>query len=234
MNRFSHYLLCGLLATTVFGTQAACVLIEEEPERTGWKTTEPPVDPPVDPPVELDAALDAFYVSGHLGNYSSCPEKGYDPSGSDIQAGAPREPGLEQGDCAEGFTCGPIYNCEEAQLTLQLSNEAMSPSVAREVTVKKIELLDEEGMVRAELPVRQIVEVTSQQPFDGQLDIGEEVQVRVDYEGPVNLSELLQDEDAPNRTYYYEARLRITVEAENAEEVVIETKAVQRIPDVAT
>lgn len=214
--------------------QAACGLSSDPGEPEPWM----PTDPVVDPPVAMKAELDVIYISGHLGNYSSCPEKGYTEGGAmnsskpsaDFAPGAcaPAEPG-EDSD-----SCGSFQSCEEAQLTMEFGNLS-ADVIAAGVNVKLIEVLDDDKMVRAVLPVNDVVVISDMMSFDGGLEAGEKVKVRVDYKGPVNLYDILSDDSSESgRGYYNGAQLRITVGAENAEDVVIETKAVQQIPDVAT
>ena len=235
MNELMKKMMLGAM---VLMTQAACIT-------GGDGETEPwtPVEPDPDPKVELKAALDLDYISGHLGNYSSCPEKGYqegvtssgaekaEPAGAPAQGDfAPCEPSADAESCGGGG----LWNCEEAQLTIQLENTSSERALG--VNVEMIELLDDSGMVRAVLPVNDVVVIADQMSFGGELESQEVVKLRIDYKGPVNLYELLKDEsaDSSGRAYYYEARLRITVGADNADDVVVETKAVQAIPDVAT
>lgn len=216
--------------------QAACVFGGEPGEPEPWN----PTDPPVDPPVMMQAELDAIYISGHLGGYSSCPERGYTEGASDqsspsADACAPAEPNgdLDEDYCGGG---GGFQNCEEAQITLELSNLDANVD-ATAVEVKLIELLDDDNMVRAILPINDVVVLPGQMSFDGGLDTGEKVKVRVDYKGPVNLYDILSDESGDSdRGFapYGGAQLRITVGAENAPDVVIITKKVYQMADVAT
>ena len=215
--------------------QSACIFAPTPGAPGPWT----PVEPPVEPPVE-QAELEVVYLSGHLGNYASCQEKGYSEGGvassrpaGDVEGGfAPCEP-LEDGDvdhCGDG---PDLWNCQEAHLMLKLSNVSVDLD-AEGVLVKQIELLDEEDMVRAILPVNQLVVVDTQQVYNGLLPSSSQVKVRVDYQGPVDLYDLLDDEEDPSFRYHSGARLRLTVGAENAEDVVIETKEVERLPEVAT
>ncbi len=212
--------------------QTACVFGGEEEEPESWNTEEPEPDP------EVKAVLDVNYVSGHLGNYSDCPDKGYSEDDGASAGEAEDSAGFAPvaGDCAEGESCGGLWNCEEAQITVNLANTSMEAATG--VSVEMIELLDSDGMVRAVLPVNDVMVVGEQMSFSGELDAGEMVQVRIDYKGPVNLSELLAEED-PSRSdgrsaYQSSAQLRITVGAENADDVSTDTKEVYVISDVAT
>ena len=235
-NKTMKDLMKMMMVGAMVMTQMACFTAGEgEPEP--WMPSEP--DP--EPKVELEAALDLDYISGHLGNYSSCPEKGYqegatssgadraEPAGAPAGDFAPCEPSADEESCGGG-----LWNCEEAQLTIQLENTSSERALG--VNVEMIELLDDDGMVRAVLPVNDVVVIADQMSFGGELESAEVVKLRLDYKGPVNLYEILHDEskDSSGRSYYNEARLRITVGADNADDVSVETKAVQVIPDVAT
>lgn len=226
-----------MASAMVMMTQAACITGGDgEPEP--WN----PTDPDPEPKVELKAALDLDYISGHLGNYSSCPEKGYQEGNTSSGADRAEPAGAPAGDfapceaSADENTCGGggLWNCEEAQLTIQLENTSTERALG--VSVEMIELLDTEGMVRAVLPVNDVVVIADQMSFAGEIESAEVVKLRIDYKGPVNLNEILKDEssDDAGRAYYHEARLRITIGADNADDVSVETKAVQVIPDVAT
>lgn len=182
--------------------------------------------------------LDGVFVSGHLGNYLDCRNQGYTES-SDSRQGkaAPSEPA---GDAAFGpAPCEPDtectydyapLNCEDAQFTIELSNKGELP--ARGVAIERIELLDDRGRVLTTLPWISTTDANTLETFDGRVEPGEKFLLRVDFQGPQNLSEFYPD--APTGFYGGSAKLRIIITSDNEQTLRIETKSVEQMPVVAT
>jgi len=95
--------------------------------------------------------LSSEFVSGHLGNYSSCPDEGYTPA---APAGEQGGAGLA-GDCA-AEDCG-IYNCDTAQITFTITNTGEVEGL--DLAIATIELYDVDGTLVAELPVIEVLDM---------------------------------------------------------------------------
>lgn len=177
----------------------------------------------------LEPALDAIFVGGHLGNYMDCPEDGYTERDS-AQKGAPAgqdfAPCEASADAAN--SCGGPLNCEAAQFTIKLTN--MGDAGAAGVSIETIAMLNSDGDVVATLPLIGAVNTDTQQPFDGTLAAGAEVTLRVDFQGPQDISEFIPEENS----WSGKAVLEITVGADNHEDVTLKTKSVSVMPGVVT
>ena len=98
------------------------------------------------------------------------------------------------------------------------------------ISIEKIALLDANGAVAATLPLIGMVNAETGEAFGGSIESGAEVLLRVDYQGPVDISEFLPSENRWNGS----AILEVTFGADNHPNVVIETKAVEVLPSVVT
>lgn len=190
---------------------------------------------------ELDEPdLEGVFVSGHLGNYMDCPEDGYtveEETESSADAGASEPPGDEPGyaDCdSDADECGGITNCEDAQVTVQLSN--LGEVAARGLEVSRIELFDAEGNSRATLPVTAVSESETNQVFDGELATDAEQTLRIDFVGPADPRELLETSDsgADRSGAQSPGVIEVTISSDNQEDVVIESNEIYPVPMVVT
>lgn len=178
-----------------------------------------------------NAILKATYTSGHLGSYSSCPDKGYreqasKPASSDA---------LPEGDCAENVpNCFAPLNCDDAQVTIRLTNS--SKNTGKNVQVREILLLDSTGMVRATLSIINTMDATTNKPFDNVLDPGETRDLRIIFEGPNNPYQLLADPlaDEDGRFARPGGKLKLTIGADNADNILLTTGEVYALPQVDT
>ena len=189
------------------------------------------------PELTGDPELKGTFISGHLGNYESCPEDGYsdDASGGE-PAGAPAED--VAADCAEDSEdCGGIaLNCEDAQVTLRLINTGDEPAVGVQVT--RIELFDLNGVSKAVLPLMGVEDVSNNgqsSPFDGLIPLGAERALRVDFQGPQSPWELLATEGEDSGRYAnHGGIIEITFTAENRRGEVVIRGEVSALPSMAT
>ena len=223
-----------MLMLALFSTSTACIITQPETnEPDEWEVEENNNTGNNNTQNQEAPELDAVFVAGHLGNYMDCPGDGYseqNPSSADEPArGAPA------GDFApcepvEGEdTCnyGPL-NCEAAQFTINISNDG--EIAAEGVSIETIAMLDVDGNIVATLPLIDAVDANTGEPFDGNLAVGEEITLRVDYQGPEDISEFIPDENRWSGS----AKLRITIGADNHDDVRVETKAVSVLPAVVT
>lgn len=178
-----------------------------------------------------EPAVSGTYVSGHLGNYRDCPGDGYSPqsSDSDGDAGA--------GACAPGTECEWNGNCEDAQLTVRLTNTG--EGAVHGLQVATIELFDADGVSQAVLPLMQTVVVGTGEAFDGELEAGEETMLRVEFQGPEAPDSLLNTESTDgdfsgDRSADNYGTIDMTFTADNHDDVVIETTALYPVPSVDT
>lgn len=212
--------LCAATMTT------GCLFGQTEgPGSPGWEVEENEPAP----------ALEVIFLSGHLGNYSDCPEDGYTERGSDALPGEPsgdREFGggacapPEPGEDSDG--CGGFLNCQGAQFTIMIKNTGEAKAVG--VDMKTIGLIGDDGEVATTLPVGDLWSSTNRAMFDGEVEVGEEVTITVDFLGPEDISEFVPSQ---NR-WGGGAALELTVDAENHDDVTIKTKEVYVMSDIAT
>jgi len=188
-------------------------------------------------------ALSGMYVSGHLGSYDSCPEMGYsvDPVEAEMdQAAAPPaeacvEPEGDDraGDVAPGGCGGGGFlNCEGATVTISVFNIGRSALVG--VDIERIDLLDEDGNKLAELPVDSLWDIDDNQAYDGLLGLGESAAIRIDYQGPSNVYQLLQRTGGARYDGTDKFYLDITLSAEGASDVTVRSKGIDALPLIAT
>lgn len=181
--------------------------------------------------------IEATYVSGHLGNYRDCPDGGYTAEDEPASSGEATE-GDSAGACAPGSDCESFTSCEDGQMTVQLVNNG--DAAARGIQVTTIELFDSEGTSRAELPLIELVETSTNEVFDGRLDAGEELNLRVVFLGPDNAYEMLNtggDSDgdvAPGRRAGSAGVLEVTFSAENHDKLQVESGELYPVPSIDT
>lgn len=175
-------------------------------------------------------ALDAVFVAGHLGNYVDCPEDGYTERSAarSAPAGEAADGAFAPCEDADAEYCGGPLNCEAAQLTIRVTNDG--DAAASGLSVETIALLGEDGQVAATLPLIDAVDVNTGESFDGELAVGEEVTLRVDYQGPQDISEFIPSQNRWSGS----AILEITLGADNHEDVEVKTKAVAVMPTIVT
>jgi hypothetical protein len=173
--------------------------------------------------------VEATFVSGHLGNYRDCPGDGYSGEAMSQDADA------AAGACAPDSECESFMNCEDAQLTVRLTNTGEDAASALQVT--SLELFDAEGTSRAVLPLMDTVETTNNKAFDGELDVDEEIRLRVTFLGPEDPYTLLDtssSEDADRIAGGTHGTIEVTFSAENHDDVKTETTALYPVPSVDT
>lgn len=212
-------LLAGLLSACV---EEANPTPKEEPNPTCQGTD-------CEPDPELNPVMKGAYISAHLGTYWSCPDQGYTPSGAGLAPPADAESserasGDVAGACApDAVECGAPLNCEDAQFTLSLTNSGQVAAVG--VTISTLELFNSTGSVGT-LPVGEIIDTATGQPFDGEVDAGESVTLRVDFMGPADPYNMLDNEQT--------ADLEATVQSDNHDEIKIRGEDIAALPQIAT
>lgn len=230
MKTLKKMLALGFMATMSVTSLSGCLLMEDDgetstPASNNWHPTSP----------ESEAELHGTYISGHLGNYWDCPDQAYTPADQQV-VGAPGAEGADFAPCEQSDdSCGGPLNCESAMVMIELSNPGELK--AQGVSVYEIELLDVQGTVLATLPIVSVAEVTSGASFDGELEIDEQVKLRVEYQGPLNLRELLPQDPTDGVDRFSgeaSAKVRIKVKADNAHEISVESKLISSVPSVAT
>lgn len=203
MNTTRFMTALALCAATL--TTTGCLLGGEGgPNTPGWEVEEN--DPAPD--------LEAIFLSGHLGGYADCPDEGYtEAGGASSDEDSRGAPGA--GDCAppepgeDSGGCGGFWGCEGAQFTLKLVNNGEAKAVG--ISFESIGLLGDDGDVAAILPFIGMTDAMSGGDFDGELEVGEEVTLRVEFLGPEDISEFVPSQ---NR-WSGGAALEITVGADN-------------------
>lgn len=184
----------------------------------------------------LDPEITGVFVSGHLGNYWDCPEDGYTQpvvGGSDGAAPPPGED-ADFAPCMEGDdSCqNVILNCENASLTVSLSN--IGEAIGEGLQVDRVELYNTSGTKVADLPVLEVTENNA--AFDGQIGLDETLSLRVDFQGPANPYDLLSEptSDGSRGIGADSGTVRVIISADNHDDVEIEGKSIYSIPGVDT
>jgi hypothetical protein len=225
-NTLMKKTIAGLALLAMASMTTGCIL-------PGGNGGDPTAPPGWEVGGDNQPALEAIFVAGHLGNYMDCPGDGYsEASGDDAGRAAPADGDFAAGDCAPaedggGGCFGPL-NCEQAQLTIKLVNSGDTAGTA--ISIERIALLDANGAVTATLPLIGAVDTATGEDFEGTLEAGADVTLRVDYQGPADITEFLPDENRWNGS----AILEVTFGSDNHPDVVIETKAVEVLPAVVT
>ena len=175
--------------------------------------------------------LEAIFVSGHLGNYDACPDEGYtEAGGEDARAGGAPDGDEFAGDCApdESGGCGTGFNCESALMTFTLENAGQV--AAEGVSIEKIEILDDAGEVAAILPLIEVYDSATNEVYGGGVGTDEPVQIRIEFQGPMDVSEFVESQSR----YFGSAVLRVTFSADDHDDIVVDTKAIDVISNIAT
>lgn len=218
----------ALLAMTSMTT--GCLLADPDEERPTWEIDEEveQTEEEEEQEPKLTPELSAVFVGGHLGNYMDCPEDGYTERNASMGGGlAPADAAF--GACApDAESCETILNCEAAQLTVKITNDGQA--AAEGLSVETIALLDEDGQVAATLPLIDAIDTQTGEPFDGQLEVGADVTLRLDYQGPRDIQEFLPGQNRWSGS----TTLELTFGADNHEDVRLETREVQVLPTVVT
>lgn len=171
------------------------------------------------------STLELAFVSGHFGSYYDCPEDAFSGQGDGAPERRAAEPdmGAVAGDCADE-DCGGFLNCEAAQVTLQIENRA--DAGIRGIHVREIQVLDEDGKIAARLPVLS-VDAVDMENYQGRLDAGQTATLRVEFQGPMHLRELLGSDT-------YRTPVRVIIEVEEQEPARLETPAIEQLGQIAT
>lgn len=184
----------------------------------------------VTPPHELPL-LEGTFIAGHLGSYWDCPDEAYGGTQSD-NVGAD----FAEGACLEGSECPTFTSCESAQVTLTLSNP--SDTGGENILIDQIELFGTDGISRAVLPLEATIDTATNEPFDGQLAAGEEVMLRVEFQGPLDPWQLLQpmdgDTESGDRIAGGGGIIEATFSSDNHADLTVESSALYDVPAVDT
>ena len=171
-------------------------------------------------------ALDGFYVSGHLGTYFDCRDEGYTEREESAKRSSEPSGDIAEGACAppedeldSEYSCGggPL-NCQAAQVTLRLSNT--STVDIEGISIDTLDLIGDDDKVAATLPLIEVID-SDGLFFDGKLAAGEEVVLRIEFQGPSDLSEFLPNQN----TYNGDAVIEVGISADDVEEINVRTKA---------
>jgi hypothetical protein len=178
--------------------------------------------------------LEATFVSGHLGNYRDCDHEGYTEGETASSGSAEPDSDAAAGACAPGSDCDAIANCEDGQLTVQIANTGETD--ARGIQVSTLELFNSEGTSRAELPLIEVIDTTTNEAFDGTLAAGETLNVRVVFLGPDNPYEFLDTSDSASgdRGPGLSGTLEVSFTAENHGKFKVESGALYAVPSIDT
>ena len=99
--------------------------------------------------------------------------------------------------------------------------------------MREIILLDEAGRARASLPIFDVINTVTMQPFDGDVSRDEILTLRVNFAGLADPYSFFSGSDA-RASYSDNVRLRIVLEADNADDEIIVSPEIWLFPDVAT
>jgi len=130
-------------------------------------------------------SLELTYVSGHLGIYADCPEDAYDAKvGKGDFAG--ESAGMmacppDDENCIAGF-----MNCEAAEVTIRIKN--IGSETLNGINVVELQLLSTQESILHSMPIKMVYVPAELE--DG-LAPGEEVVVRVEFQGPVSNWEMI-------------------------------------------
>lgn len=227
-RNFIHIALCTLTLAT-FGCPDGN---DEEPEATCTDCEETQnVDNP---------SLKGLFISGHLGNYRDCPGDGYSTAAGAL--GPEGDMDMTEADFVSGMCedmdgdeCYFALNCDDAQVTLNLTNAGRSKALGLQVI--KIELFDGDGNSRATLPLIGVTDTATNLAFDGAIEVGEPRNLRVDFLGPEDPYTLLAPASGESNGRLwggYPGIIEITFSAENHDDVIIASSEVYAVPSVDT
>lgn len=218
--------LIALLAATLM---VGCVAPEPKDEDTQPWCDSGECEPDPDP---ANAVMKGLFISGHLGNYDSCPGDGYSPNDDDAVRSEPAGD-IAAVACAEGSDCGGApLNCEDAQLTIRLANPG--DVAISGIQVDELTLRDRDDAVLATLPLISTIDSATGAAFDGTLEPGEEVDLRILLLGPENLDDFTGSADQAIGSSGDGAFIDTTVSAEEHPSVTIGSDELYMLPSVAT
>jgi hypothetical protein len=169
-----------------------------------------------DPPAE--STLELAFVAGHFGSYWDCPE---DAFGGD--EGAPEPVADSDSSCAGPGPCGPL-NCEPGQVTLQIQN--VGEEAIQGLHIAELQALGSDDEVIAVLPVLS-VDATDMEDFDGSIGAGETATLRIDFQGPRTLRELVEEG-------IYATPVRVIIEVDDQDDAELTTPPIESSPIVDT
>ena len=185
----------------------------------------------------LQPLVTGVFVSGHLGNYRDCPDDGYSPQSTD--SSSEPAPGAD----ADFAACHPddqdcndtLLNCEQAQLTVSLSNAG--DAAATGLQADRVELYNLDGDKVADLPVIEVTE--SNAAYDGDLETQETLSLRIDFQGPQNPYQLLDTSSSSSDEGVRfgggsAGTVRVIFSADNHDDVTVEGKELYAVPSVDT
>ncbi len=192
-------------------------------------------------PETTEFELEATYISGHYGSYSDCREEAFNPNaeGNRQEDGEGFMPAPEDdnadADCADDEDCGGLFNCQHAQVTIELANP--NDEDATTIDIAELLILDAEGIERASLPILSTQRTDDNTDFDGTLAAGAAQNLRIDFRGPLSLYDLLtnEDEDSDGDSISNNAApLRILIKVNNKNAETLDTPAIDALPDIDT
>jgi hypothetical protein len=96
--------------------------------------------------------------------------------------------------------------------------------------VEQIELVDHQGRVAATLPLMATTDTDSGEPFDGTLEPGEEVNLRIDFQGPADLSGVSSGADDERDSAF----IHVTFSADAQPRFTVESDELYGLPSVVT
>lgn len=169
------------------------------------------------------STVQGLFVSGHLGNYLDCPGDGYTEDGERAESSGAASKDADFAPCPPDEECNYELNCEDAQMTFQLSNEGTSN--VGELQIEKIELLDEQMNPIATLPLIALSDVDEGQTFDGDIETGETLDLRLDFQGPARPYDLMKTDSG---------YIKLTISGDEHPAIIIESTELYTLPSVVT
>jgi hypothetical protein len=185
-----------------------------------------PADGTNNPPVQ-QAQLELTYVSGHLGNYWDCPDKGGNAGTKAPPAGAPAEMADaamvdcepdENGECKGG---GGFINCEEAVLAIVVKN--VGDVLAKGIEITDLELLDSDKNNLGALQVLSVIR-NDNHDLTGELGLDEEMTLIISFQGPKSNS----------FGWNFQGHLHLIVVTDDDSSSELVTPALEILPTMAT
>lgn len=146
-----------------------------------------------------DVDFAAYIVGSHLGNYENCSGKGYIPG---------------QNEAEPMTTEASEEGCEPGQITLVIENN--TDTDWDNVKVLSLALLNKEGEIVGNPPIYGIFRVPENEPFDGRVPAQTAMTLRIDFQGPDDLSEIYGDDS----TSYAGVPCEITIENDQEQLVI--------------
>jgi hypothetical protein len=187
-----------------------------------------PADGTNNPPVQ-QAQLELTYVSGHLGNYWDCPDKGGTAGPTAPPTGAPAEMADaamgacetdENGECIGGGG-GGFMNCEEAILAIVVKN--VGDVLAKGIEITDLELLDSDKNNLGALQVLSVVR-NDNHDLTGELGLDEEMTLIIKFQGP----------QSNTFGWNFQGHLHLIVVTDDDSSTELVTPALEILPAMAT